>query len=69
MQGILFTCFNSQENRLYYSQPRNPTSAQNPCSKLVYTTISTIEKIMELKAVIVQVFQDGTHLDDILRHI
>ena len=66
MQGILFTCFNSQENRLYYSQPRNPTSAQNPCSN---TTISTIEKIMELKAVIVQVFQDGTHLDDILRHV
>ena len=42
---------------------------KTPCSILVYTTISTIEMIMELKEVIVQVFQDGTHLDDILRHV
>ena len=24
---------------------------------------------MELKAIIVQIFQDGTHSDDILRHV
>ena len=47
------------------SQPRNLTAAQNLSCILEQPAIRTIAKIKEIKAVIVQMFQDGSHSDDI----
>ena len=55
----------SQEYCLYYSQLGNLIAAQNPCHILQSPVIRTIANIKELEVVIVQIFQDGAHSDDI----